>query len=132
MKKKITKPYDPETQRIVACVKSHIRKKTFIKVLKSFAELGLGLFLTMQSISLYEALTTPYSEIIPYTGASVIMVDVKNTRDINSIEKTISVDTESVTVSSTTDIESADTCPNPAGEMGVELCAEWKAWRGLE
>ncbi|MBU2633268.1 transglycosylase SLT domain-containing protein [Patescibacteria group bacterium] len=73
--------YEGQTKRIVDCVQNHLKKKTFKKILKSLAKVGIGLFLIVQLFSFYEALIEPENEIITYPGdnsANVIQT-VRNT-----------------------------------------------------
>lgn len=73
--------YEGQTKRIVDCVQSHLKKKTFKKILKSLAKVGIGLFLIVQIFSFYEALVEPENEIITYSDASVVTNVVENKKD---------------------------------------------------
>ncbi|MBU1350216.1 transglycosylase SLT domain-containing protein [Patescibacteria group bacterium] len=104
--------YDPETKRIVNCVQGHLKKKTFKKILKSLAKIGLGLFLIFQLILFCEALFEPKNEVI---------FDSDINSAANLIEKE-NLDEEPIDPA----------CMTSEGYMGEEFCKRYKEWAGWE
>ena len=105
--------YDPETQRIVNCVQGHLKKRTFKKILKSLAKVGLGLFLIFQLVLFCEALFESKNEVIFYSGInSATNLIEKENLDVKPIDPS---------------------CIVSGGDyMGEEFCKEYKEWAGWE